>query len=204
MYINNEITEDGEGCPVPKSTTDGSAPAPINGTCALGNMPSYVVNATSTDDVQAAVKFAARYNLRLRVKNSGHDYSGRSSGEGALSIWTRHLNDAVLIEGFVVEGCEDAPSDVVSAGPGVNVEELNQWGADNSRVTIGGYTPSVGATGGYLLGGGFGPTAPHFGMGVDSEFSYNFKFAPQKLMLLKMSSNLRLSLQMVRRRSRTR
>lgn len=156
MYINNEITADGEGCPVPKSMTNGSAPAAINGTCALGNMPSYVVNATSADDVQAAVKFAAGHHLRLRIKNSGHDYSGRSSGEGALSIWTRHLNDAVLIEGFVAEGCDDTPSDVVSAGPGVSVEELNKWGADNARVTIGGYTESVGATGGYLLGGGFG------------------------------------------------
>ncbi|KAF2704324.1 FAD-binding domain-containing protein [Pleomassaria siparia CBS 279.74] len=168
MYINNEITKDGEGCPVPITTADGSPPAAINGSCTLGNMPSYVVNVTCAHDVSLAVKFAAAHNLRLRIKNSGHDYAGRSAGKGALSIWTRHLNEAVLIEDFSPEGVHGYSTDVVSAGPGVNVEELNQWGADNARVTIGGYTPSVGATGGYLLGGGFGPTAPHFGMGVDN------------------------------------
>lgn len=32
-------------------------------------MPHYVVNATCADDVAKAVKFAAKYNLRLRIKN---------------------------------------------------------------------------------------------------------------------------------------
>ena len=48
------------------------------------------------------------------------------------------------------------PQAVLSAGPGVSVEQIYQYGAQNGIVTIGGYTQSVGITGGYLVGGGTG------------------------------------------------
>lgn len=67
MYTNLEQISE-IGCPIPDPNADGSA-GPVDAECTLGNMPSYVVNATSTDDVVAAVKFAAAHNLRLRIKN---------------------------------------------------------------------------------------------------------------------------------------
>ena len=39
--------------------------------CGQGSVPVFGVDARSTWDVQAAVKFAARHNLRLVVKNTG-------------------------------------------------------------------------------------------------------------------------------------
>ncbi|RWA11321.1 hypothetical protein EKO27_g3777 [Xylaria grammica] len=170
MYTNLEQL-DTVGCPVPTANEDGSAPDAIDAECTLGNMPAYVVDVTSAAQVAEAVKFAAEHNLRLRIKNSGHDYSGRSSRAGALSIWTRHLTSTEAVSSFVPESCENGKShDVVVAGSGVNVEELYQWGADNGQVTIGGYTTTVGAAGGYVLGGGVGPLVPLFGMGVDNLF----------------------------------
>jgi hypothetical protein len=56
------------------------------------------------------------------------------------------------------------------AGPAVNVEDLFAAGARFGVTTIGGFVPSVGATGGYILGGGLGPLTPTYGMGVDSKF----------------------------------
>ncbi|KAI0459092.1 FAD-binding domain-containing protein [Xylaria acuta] len=168
MYTNLEQISE-IGCPLPDPTEDGSAPAAIDSECTLGNMPSYVVNATSTAQIAKAVKFAAEHNLRLRIKNSGHDYTGRSSGVGSLAIWTRHLTSTEAVSAFVPEGCNNAEGhDVVVAGSGVNVEELYNWGADNGQVTIGGYTTTVGAAGGYILGGGLGPLVPIFGLGVDN------------------------------------
>lgn len=87
---------------------------------------------------------------------SGHDYSGRSSGEGSISVWTYHYADAELIEGFVPTDSELEPVNVVSAAPGVDVEKLFKFASEVGVVTIGGYTPSVGAAGGYILGGGTG------------------------------------------------
>ncbi|KAI8950396.1 FAD-binding domain-containing protein [Xylaria longipes] len=168
MYTNLEQISE-IGCPIPDPTEDGSAPAAIDSECTLGNMPSYVVNATSTVQIANAVKFAAEHNLRLRIKNSGHDYTGRSSGVGSLAIWTRHLTSTEAVSTFVPEGCDNVEGhDVVVAGSGVNVEELYNWGAENGQVTIGGYTTTVGAAGGYILGGGLGPLVPIFGLGVDN------------------------------------
>lgn len=69
MYTNWEQTSDLKGCPVPDLPADGSAPLPINRSCDLGAMSNYVVNATGVADIVASVKWAAQYNLRLRIKN---------------------------------------------------------------------------------------------------------------------------------------
>ena len=69
MYTTWEQTEDLEGCIVPPLNANGDAPTAIPGKCTLGNMPAYVVNATSADDIAAAVDFSAKHNLRFRVKN---------------------------------------------------------------------------------------------------------------------------------------
>jgi hypothetical protein len=39
--------------------------------------PDYRFNANTVGKVQAAVKFAAKHNLRLSILNSGHDFVGR-------------------------------------------------------------------------------------------------------------------------------
>jgi len=39
--------------------------------CEQGSIPVVGVDAHSTSDIQAAVKFAAKYNLRLVIKNTG-------------------------------------------------------------------------------------------------------------------------------------
>lgn len=58
------------GCPVPDPRPDGAAPsAVISPECTIGGMAAYVVNATKQEHVSAAVSFAAKYNLRLRIKS---------------------------------------------------------------------------------------------------------------------------------------
>jgi hypothetical protein len=39
--------------------------------------PDYKINAHTSADVQAAVKFAAAHNIRLAILNTGHDFLGR-------------------------------------------------------------------------------------------------------------------------------
>ncbi|KXH67048.1 hypothetical protein CSAL01_06493 [Colletotrichum salicis] len=59
--------------------------------CAQRGNPSYVVKVTNVAQIQLAVNFARNLNIRLIVKNKGHDFNGKSSGAGALSIWTHAL-----------------------------------------------------------------------------------------------------------------
>ena len=42
--------------------------------CDLGNYVRYSVNVSSIQDIVAGIKFAREKNVRLVVKNSGHEY----------------------------------------------------------------------------------------------------------------------------------
>jgi hypothetical protein len=57
--------------------------------CLLGNYVSYSVKATEAWDVIAALEFAKAKNVRVLARNTGHDFLGRSTGAGALAIWTQ-------------------------------------------------------------------------------------------------------------------
>ena len=70
----------------------------VASTCTQGGYPVYVVNVSTAAHVQAAVNFARNQNIRLVVKNTGHDLSGKSLGAGSLSVWT-HVSFGVDVVG---------------------------------------------------------------------------------------------------------
>ena len=72
--------------------------------CEQGSVPPVGVDARSESDVQAAVNFAKRHNLRLVVKGTGHDFLGRSTGRGSFLIWTHHMKQTVYHPTFVPKG----------------------------------------------------------------------------------------------------
>ncbi|ORY87490.1 hypothetical protein BCR35DRAFT_302261 [Leucosporidium creatinivorum] len=133
-------------------------------------LPSYVVQATHVDDVQRAVAFAAAHRLRLRIKNTGHDYLGRSSAHGSFTLWTTGLNSTAFHPAFVPEGAPTGYDDgepALVVGSGVRVKQLYE-AADQAGVIVpGGVSASVGAAGGFVLGGGHGPLAPLLGLAAD-------------------------------------
>lgn len=47
---------------------------PASRPCTLGNYVSYSVNATSAADIIQAVSFAQEHNIRLVIRNTGHEY----------------------------------------------------------------------------------------------------------------------------------
>ncbi|KAB5588743.1 hypothetical protein CTheo_7820 [Ceratobasidium theobromae] len=147
---------------------------PRNVTCAQGFVPVYSVAAESASDVSKAVKFASQHNLRLVIKNTGHDFLGRSSGEGAFSIWTHKLKGIKFTDSFVPKGCLNAKSGV----PAVTLGAAEQWldvykAADDHNVTVvGGAARSVGAAGGWVQGGGHSPLGGLYGMGVDNVLQF--------------------------------
>jgi len=76
----------------------------LNIPCKQGSIPPIGVDIRKTGDAQAAVNFAKKKNLRLVVKNTGHDYLGRSTGKGSFLLWTHHLKDKEYHASFVPQG----------------------------------------------------------------------------------------------------
>ncbi|KAG8924386.1 hypothetical protein FRC02_010463 [Tulasnella sp. 418] len=143
---------------------------PMDQPCDQGRVPVLAAAANNADHVQKSVQFAKEHRLLVVVKNTGHDYLGRSSGTGSFMIWTHKLRGIELINAFVPT---DAPSDY-SAQPAVTVQAGVQWvdvytaAHEKGVVVVGGGARSVGAAGGWALGGGHSPLGPKYGMGVDN------------------------------------
>lgn len=137
---------------------------------AWASTPSpYAVAAESAQDVVEAVRFARKYRLRLVVKGTGHDYLGRSCASDSLLIWTHPMRKVEMAPEFRPQG---APSASPSK-PAVHLQAGARWleaygevTTRNGRYVQGGGCASVGAAGGFPLGGGFGSFSKKFGTGA--------------------------------------
>jgi FAD/FMN-containing dehydrogenase len=139
-----------------------------NGTCELGGFPSYAVNISTVAQIQLAINFARNTNIRLVVKNTGHDFLGKSTGAGALSIWTHNLKSIQYFGNY--KGC-DYTGPAMKLGAGVEVGELYAAADKYGVSAVGGECKGVGVTGGYIQGGGHSPLSSIYGMGADQVLS---------------------------------
>ncbi|KAL4971900.1 hypothetical protein BDW66DRAFT_164609 [Aspergillus desertorum] len=136
--------------------------------CKLGNYVSYAVNVSSSDHVVAAIKFAKQNNIRFVIKNTGHDYLGRSTGAGALSVWTHYLNDIEYVDWS--DSTYSGPA--YKLGSGVMGFEVLEATHNSGYVLVGGECPTVGLAGGYTQGGGHSALSTNFGLGADQTLAF--------------------------------
>ncbi|KAF3003537.1 hypothetical protein E8E13_005720 [Curvularia kusanoi] len=148
----------GMTCPIPASGDS------ANGTCTQGGYSEYAVKIKNVAQIQLAVNFARSLNLRLVIRNTGHDYNGRSVGKGALSIWTHGLKDVEYIDNYK-SSAYSGP--VFKVGAGVQGFELLQAAEKYGVSAVAGICPTVGVFGGYSTGGGHSPLMQLFGAGSD-------------------------------------
>lgn len=138
--------------------------------CHQGSVPAYYINVQKVSDIQAALKFAKQHSIPLNVKNSGHDYKGRSSAPGSLSVWTYNIQPKMeLLHNFQPAGCS-APSgkNAVTIGAGEGFAGVYAFGEANNVTVVGGSARTVGISGGWINGGGHGALSNTLGLGVDN------------------------------------
>lgn len=135
------------------------------------NLPVYSVKATEVEHVQTAVDFARAHNLRVSVKSTGASYSLSANEPDSLLIWMSHYKkySAEGVEDNFVDSCGTSQGAVLKVGGG------EAWGEVFSALTTDGrYEASsgaavtVGASGGWLQGGGLGPLDRDLGLGIDN------------------------------------
>ncbi|KAK5057691.1 hypothetical protein LTR84_011692 [Exophiala bonariae] len=153
-------------CP-PVNVAAGEKP----GSCTLGVSPSYAIDATEPWHVAVGVAFARLFNIRLVVKNTGHDLLGRSEGALGLEVWIRHLRKGITFQKTFKSSTACTKSGWT--GSAIKIAGAYAWGdvysvaKANNVIVVGGGTPSVGAIGGWMQGGGHGPASRQFGLGAD-------------------------------------
>jgi len=140
--------------------------------CDQGSIPTYYIDVKGKDDVLAALKFSKSKNVPLVIKNTGHDFQGRSSGPGSLALWMHNLKYISHNPRFTPEGCQKPGQSAVTYGAGQQFAEIYQFAEDNKLVIVGGSDQSVGAAGGWGQGGGHSSLSPAYGMGADRALQY--------------------------------
>ncbi|KAL2000899.1 hypothetical protein VTN02DRAFT_2487 [Thermoascus thermophilus] len=136
--------------------------------CTLGNYAVYSINVSSAADIAAGLKFAEENNIRLVIKNTGHDFLGRSTGRGSLGLWTHNLKSIDFLD-YRSEGYT-GPAIRMGAG----VQGIDAYRAAHARGfrVIGGDCPSVGLAGGYTQGGGHSLLSSTYGLAADQTLEW--------------------------------
>ncbi|KAJ6545042.1 FAD-binding domain-containing protein [Mycena vulgaris] len=146
----------------PANTT----PSSPSQTCRTGSVPNYFIDVRTAADVVAAFNFTKKTSIPLVIKNTGHDYKGRSSAPGSLALWTHNLKNISYNTDFVPEGCSKS-SPALTVGAGVQWKEAYQFADTHNFTIVGGTDRTVGVSGGWLQGGGHSALSNTMGLGVD-------------------------------------
>ncbi|KAL4976919.1 FAD binding domain protein [Aspergillus desertorum] len=157
------------------------------GTCTQGGYPTYVVNATTVAQIQLAVNFARNLNLRLVVKNTGHDFNGKAAGKGALSIWTHWLKDKAFYPEYRADNGYVGPA--IKFGAGAQVWEAYEFAKENGVTVVGGEAVTVGLAGGYTASGGHSPLSSLYGMAADQVLSMEVVLADGRFITASSTQN---------------
>ncbi|KAJ3781176.1 hypothetical protein GGU10DRAFT_119370 [Lentinula aff. detonsa] len=137
--------------------------------CYIGSYVQYAVNVSEPIHVVKTIEFARKHNIRFVVKNTGHDYMGRSTGAGAISVWMHHLKEKEWFDEYLSPGY-NGPALRVQAG--VQGAEVNAEATKHGHLIVAGECPSVGFAGGYIQGGGHSTLSSVLGMAADHTLAF--------------------------------
>lgn len=131
--------------------------------CAIGTYVQYSINISTAADGSAGITFASNRNIRLVIRNTGHDYNGKSTRAGALSLWMRNLKDIEIKDW----SDKHYTGKAIKMGTGVLRGEAYIAADAGGLQVVSGECRSVGIAGGYTQGGGHSALSSRHGMAAD-------------------------------------
>jgi len=157
---------------------------PRTSPCLLGNYVHYSVNVSNAEDIAATIRFADKNRIRLVIRNTGHDYMGRSTGAGGLAIWTHYLKNIEVKDW----SDDEYKGKAIKIGAGVQGWEANAAARAAGLVVVTGECPTVGVAGGYTQSGGHSPLSSSFGLSADNTLEFEVVTADGRLVKASPSS----------------
>lgn len=143
------------------SNADFAAAKSVFNTRFANSTPAAVLAATSVDDIQRAMAFAAAHQIGISVRGGGHSYIGASSLDGTLVLDLRRL------PGQAPGG---ATPGQVTVTPASDLDSVQAGLASHGTSIPSGSCPTVGVAG-LTLGGGLGSDARLHGLTCDALIS---------------------------------
>lgn len=153
--------------------------------CTQGNYNAYTVDAEEVSDILAAIDFAQANNIRFVIRNTGHDFWGRSIGYGGLAVRMANFKKTELLN------WDDAnyTGPALRMGAGVMGIEAQTFLQPLGYVMVAGYCATVGPAGGYVQGGGHSPLSSLYGLAVDQTLEFEVITAEGKLVKASRTEN---------------
>ncbi|EPS33802.1 hypothetical protein PDE_08764 [Penicillium oxalicum 114-2] len=131
--------------------------------CLNTALQRYTVNVSGVNDVQKTVQFAQKHKIRLVIRNTGHDYLGKSTAPGGLALWMHNLKNTEHLQ----YRSSSYVGPALRLGAGVQGFEAMAAAHAQNKVILTGNCDSVGVVGGYSQGGGHGQLASWVGLAAD-------------------------------------
>ncbi|KAM7194560.1 FAD binding domain containing protein [Naviculisporaceae sp. PSN 640] len=157
------------------------------GSCTVGGFPEYSINVSTVAQVQLAVNIARELDLRLVIKNTGHDFGGKSTGKGALSLWTHYLKESRFLDEY--KSADGYKGPAFQLGAGIQAFEAFELAKSKGVTVVGGEGKTVGLVGGYIQGGGHSPLTSIYGMAADHVLSINLVTADGRFITADAKTN---------------
>ncbi|KIK58057.1 hypothetical protein GYMLUDRAFT_171811 [Collybiopsis luxurians FD-317 M1] len=137
--------------------------------CVIGAYVQYSVNVTRPEHVMKTIEFVKNHDIRFVVRNTGHDYMGRSTGTGAVSVWMYHSQGMEWVDEYTSK-TYSGPAVKVQAG--VMGYQIAEEAKKRGLVVVVGECPTVGFAGGYVQGGGHSFITNLYGLAADQTLSF--------------------------------
>lgn len=126
------------------------------------------------------------FNTSVQLADSFlFSFLGRSTGAGALAIWTQHLKTVQ----FSDWSDSSYKGKAMKMGAGILGYEAVTAAAGQGLVVITGTCPTVGAAGGYIQGGGHSALSTNFGLGADQALEFEVATAAGKIVKASRTQN---------------
>jgi hypothetical protein len=120
-----------------------------------GVKPQAIAFCESLSDVQKAVRWARKHNVRIVPRSGGHSYGGYSTTSGVIVDVSRLHAVSATVDGRA------------AVGAGAHLTDVYAALANRGRMVPGGTCPTVGVAG-LTQGGGIGMSARNFGLTCDN------------------------------------
>jgi len=157
--------------------------------CDSSGYVAYSARVRGVEDIRETIAFARAHNVRLAIRNTGHDYLGKSNAPGGLAIWTHFLKDIEVMHDYRSPNSEKNKAGCGYTGPamklgaGVQGFEARKAASAAGYILATGNCDTIGIAGGYTQGGGHGQLTSRFGLAADQVLEWEVVLASGKVVI---------------------